>query len=156
MLKQEIIKIVKDLAETCAEKLNLKLWDVEFVKDGSDYLLRIIIDSENGINLSDCENMTRMIDPLIDEADPIEQSYSLEVSSPGIERVLRTPEHLEAYINKLVKLKLFKACLNNKKEFIGTLYAYDRISEEIEIECEGEIIKFLRKDISKINGYYIY
>lgn len=84
---------VRELIEPTVTELGYDIWDVEYVKEGADMHLRITIDSEDGIDIDDCEKVHRAIDPLIDEADPIEESYLLEVSSPGIERRLRTPEH---------------------------------------------------------------
>lgn len=79
------------------ERLGLSLWDVRFVKEGAEYYLRVFIDSENGITIEDCENVSRAIDEPLDIADPISQSYCLEVSSPGVERELRTDEHFAAF-----------------------------------------------------------
>ena len=98
------MKSAKNIAETVQEfllpvvnELGYYLWDVEYVKEGSEWYLRITIDSEDGITIDDCERVHRAIDPVIDAHDPIENSYHLEVSSPGIERVLRTEEHIEAF-----------------------------------------------------------
>ena len=98
---------VRELIEPTVTELGYDIWDVEYVKEGADMHLRITIDSEDGIDIDDCEKVHRAIDPLIDEADPIEESYLLEVSSPGIERRLRTPEHFLACIGETVNLKLF-------------------------------------------------
>ena len=89
---------VRELVAPTADELGLKLWDVEYVKEGADYVLRITIDSDEGITIDDCERFHRAIDPVIDEDDPIENSYKLEVSSPGVERVLTRPEHFEEFL----------------------------------------------------------
>ena len=87
---------VAKIAEPLAEELGYFLWDVEYVKEGADMYLRITIDSEEGITIEDCERMHRAIDPLLDEADPIEGAYHLEISSPGIERELKNDMHITA------------------------------------------------------------
>ena len=102
------------------EALGYSIWDLDYVKEGSEWYLRITIDSEDGITIDDCERVHRAIDPVIDEHDPIENSYHLEVSSPGIERVLRTEEHIEAFAGEEVEAKLF-APLDGKKTLRGIL-----------------------------------
>ncbi|MBR5632554.1 MAG: ribosome maturation factor RimP, partial [Clostridia bacterium] len=107
--KKNIAGTVWDLVEPTANELGYSIWDVEYVKEGADMYLRITIDSEEGIDIDDCERMTRAIDPLLDEADPIEDFYYLEVSSPGVERELRTDEHVKKSIGQKVLAKLFTA-----------------------------------------------
>lgn len=121
------MKSAKNIAETVQEfllpvvnELGYYLWDVEYVKEGSEWYLRITIDSEDGITIDDCERVHRAIDPVIDAHDPIENSYHLEVSSPGIERVLRTEEHIEALAGEEVEAKLF-APIDGKKTLRGIL-----------------------------------
>ena len=84
---------VREILEAPINSIGYEVWDTEFVKEGSEWFLRITIDSENGIDINDCEKVHRFIDPLLDEADPIENAYHLEVSSPGLERNIRTREH---------------------------------------------------------------
>lgn len=108
------------LAEPIAQGLGYTLWDVEYVKEGADYYLRIEIDSENGITLDDCEAMHRAIDPVLDEADPIDVAYHLEVSSCGLERELKTDRHLTACIGWQVEVRLY-AAVDNAKVWSGTL-----------------------------------
>ena len=91
------------------EGLGYTLWDVEYVKEGSEWYLRVTIDSPSGITIDDCERVHRAIDPVIDEHDPIENAYHLEVSSPGIERVLRTDAHLAAFAGEEVEVRLYAA-----------------------------------------------
>ena len=104
---KNIAAVVRALAEPVAESLDLILWDVEYVKEGSEWYLRITIDTDEGVTIEDCERMHRAIDPLLDEADPIENSYHLEVSSPGLERELKTDFHLAACVGEPVELRLF-------------------------------------------------
>ncbi len=115
---------VFDLIKDTVEAQNVLLWDVRFVKEGASYYLRVFIDSQSGINIDDCVNVSRAIDPIIDEADPIDKSYCLEVCSPGLERELTRAEHFERFIGSEVKVKLYRA-VNGSKEIVGELKDYD-------------------------------
>ena len=117
---KNIAETVFDFLLPVVNGLGFYLWDVEYVKEGSEWYLRVTIDSEDGITIDDCEVVHRAIDPIIDEHDPIENSYRLEVSSPGIERVLRTREHIEAFAGEEVEAKLF-AAIDGKKSLRGIL-----------------------------------
>lgn len=152
------MKSAKNIAETVQtflqpviNELGYYLWDVEYVKEGSEWYLRITIDSEDGITLDDCETVSRAIDPILDEKDPIEDSYHLEVSSPGIERVLRTAEHIEAFAGEEVEAKLF-APLDGKKSVRGVLGGIaDGI---VTIESEGKIYEIEHKKISRMTTVF--
>jgi len=111
---------VETLISKNVEELGYELYDVQYVKEGKDYFLRIFIDNEKGIDLNDCEKVNNGIVDLLDEADYIKDTYFLEVSSPGVERILRKDRHLEQNIGNEVELKLFKAIEGNK-EFVGIL-----------------------------------
>lgn len=111
---KNIAQSVHDFLLPVVTDLGYELWDVEYVKEGSEWYLRITIDSENGITIDDCERVHRAIDPVIDEHDPIENAYHLEVSSPGVERVLRTDAHIEAFVGAEVEAKFF-APVDGKK-----------------------------------------
>jgi ribosome maturation factor RimP len=108
------------------EKLGYSLYDVEYVKEGPEYYLRIYIDKESGIDLNDCEKVSNEINEILDKADYIKEQYYLEVSSPGIERKLRKDKHLEQNISKNVEIKLFKKDNNGKKEYTGKLKAFNQ------------------------------
>ncbi len=114
------VNTVWQIAEPIAESLGLKLWDVRFVKEGASWYLRIIIDKEGGVDLNDCEAMSRAIDEPLDEHDPIGQSYFLEVWSPGIERELTRPEHYEAMAGREVCVTLFRP-IDGEREIIADL-----------------------------------
>ncbi|MBQ7338173.1 MAG: ribosome maturation factor RimP [Clostridia bacterium] len=122
--KGGIAAVVRGLAEPLAERLGYVLWDVEYVREGADYYLRITLDSENGITLDDCETFSRAIDPLLDEADPISDAYHLEVSSPGIERELKTAEHIAACTGWDVEAKLFTP-IDGQRVVKGVLLGMD-------------------------------
>ena len=124
---------VWDIAEPIAESLGLELWDIRFVKEGGSWYLRIFIDKDGGVSINDCENMSRAIDKPLDDADPIDQSYCLEVSSPGVERDLTRETHFTACLGEPVMVKLIRP-LNNKREYKGILEGYDSGNITIRLE----------------------
>lgn len=142
---------VEQLVKNPIEKLGYSLYDVEYVKEGPEYYLRIYIDKKSGIDLNDCEKVSNEINEILDKADYIKEQYYLEVSSPGIERKLRKDKHLEQNISKNVEIKLFKKDNNGKKEYTGKLKAFNQ--EEIIIETDKEIA-IERKNIAQIKTIY--
>lgn len=146
-IEEKVEQLVKDPIE----KLGYSLYDVEYVKEGPEYYLKIYIDKESGIDLNDCEKVSNEINEILDKADYIKEQYYLEVSSPGIERKLRKDKHLEQNISKNVEIKLFKKDNNGKKEYIGKLKAFNQ--EEIIIETDKEIT-IERKNIAQIKTIY--
>ena len=149
--KKNIAGTVWDLAEPIAEQLGYSIWNVEYVREGADMYLRITIDSENGIEMDDCERMSRAIDPVLDEADPIEEAYFLEVSSPGIERVLVTDEHFRIMAGSEVEVKLYRA-LNGVKVLRGILVSKEDGIVTINAP-EGEL-KLEEKACAKVMTVY--
>ena len=141
---------VESLIESTVNDLGYELYDVEYAKEGKDYFLRIFIDKETGIDLNDCEKVNDGINDLLDQADYIKEQYFLEVSSPGIERILKKDKHLESNIGSLVEVKLFKT-IDKKKVLQGILKEFNK--ESIVIEAE-ENIEISRKDISVIKTVY--
>lgn len=142
------VEIVRDIAKPIADSLDLDLWDVRFIKEGTQWYLRIFIDKEEGISIEDCEAMSRAIDKPLDDADPINQSYCLEVCSPGIERELVRDEHFERFIGADIKIRLIRANSEGKKELYGKLL---NISGNIvQIESEGKSINIDKKDTASI------
>lgn len=135
------------LVKETVEAQNVQLWDVRFVKEGASWYLRVIIDSENGISIDDCTNVHHAIDPILDEADPIDKSYYLEVCSPGLERELTRDEHFEQKQGEKIKLKLYKA-RDGVKEFGGILKASDK--EKLVITVNDTDTEFLRGEISTV------
>jgi ribosome maturation factor RimP len=149
---KNVASLVKELITPMADEMGYYLWDVEFVKEGADKYLRITIDNEDGITIEDCEKFHRAIDPLLDEADPISEAYILEVSSPGIERELKTPMHIEACEGWDVEIKLY-APKNGSKAFRGVLGGYDEDGNIVlEIGESKEVFK--PDEIAKIATYY--
>ncbi|MBQ3792041.1 MAG: ribosome maturation factor RimP, partial [Clostridia bacterium] len=148
---KNIASRVRPLAERIAEPLGLEIWDVEFVKEGAEMVLRITIDKPEGVTIDDCEAMHRAIDPVLDEEDPIEGSYRLEVSSPGLERVLNTTEHLRKCLGETVEVRLF-APLGGKKILLGALKDAD--DQTVVLESEGETVSVPRNAAAKIQTYF--
>ncbi len=139
------------LVEEPIRNLGYELYDVEYIKEGKDYFLRIYIDSENGINLDDCEKVSNVVTELLDKEDYIKEQYFLEVSSPGIERILKKDKHLNDNIGANIQVKLFKP-LNGQKQFIGTL---DKFNEnEITIGSNNTQLNIDRKNIAQIKTIY--
>jgi ribosome maturation factor RimP len=144
-----VVSAVVQLAEPLAEQLGLLLWDVRFVKEGASWVLRVIIDKEEeAVSINDCVDMTHLLNPVLDEADPIEQSYCLEVCSPGIERELLRPEHFAYCLGWPVRVGLF-APIDGQREIAGILVAYDGGDLTLENE-EGACIALDKKAYSSV------
>lgn len=141
-----IADTVASLIKEAVEAQGVSLWDVRFVKEGADWFLRIFIDKEDGISIDDCVNVSHAIDPIIDEADPIDRSYTMEVSSPGLCRELTRQEHFEIMQGEEIRVKLYKA-EDGVKEFIGTLKDF---GEALVIETEAGEKAFDKKAIAKV------
>ena len=142
---------IENLVKPIIVNLGYSLFDVVYVKEAKDYYLRIFIDSETGISLEDCEKVSNAINDILDEKDYIKDQYFLEVSSAGLERVLRRDEHLEANIGNEIEAKLFKT-IENKKVYQGILKSFD--NEFIVIEEENNEINLERKNIAIIKTIY--
>ena len=151
-MKKSIRETVREAIEPTVTALGYAIWDVTYSKTGADYHLEITIDNERGINIEDCERVHRAIDPILDECDPIEDFYYLEVSSPGIERELRCDYHINSSLGLEVEAKLF-APKDGKKSVIGTLLEYDGTSVVIG-EGENKVTLTL-KEISKLSTVYV-
>ena len=149
---KNVASTVREIISPVADELGYYIWDVEFVKEGADKHLRITIDNEEGITIEDCEKFHRAIDAPLDEADPIAEAYILEVSSPGIERELKYPEHIEACEGWDVEVKLY-APKDGTKAFRGVLMGYDE-DGSIAVEIGGEKISFKPDEVAKIATYY--
>ncbi len=142
------VSTVWELAQPIAEQLGYELWDVRFEKEGADWFLRIFIDKEDGISINDCVDMTHALDEPLDEADPIDQSYCLEVCSPGLERPLKRDSHFEKSIGKPIQVKLIRP-LNGERELKGTLTGYDNGSFELTL-ADGAKLVINKKEASYV------
>ena len=142
------VKIVWDIVEPFAGELGLRIWDVRFLKEGSSWFLRIFIDKDGGVSIDDCVDLTHAINGPLDEADPIEQAYFLEISSPGVERDLVRDEHFTAYIGERIKVKMIRP-VEGKREFSGILADYSDGNITIRLEDESGFT-FTKKEASWI------
>lgn len=149
--KKNIASVVRELVEPVADSLGYMLWDVEYVKEGADMILRITIDKPEGVDIEDCEKMARTVDPIIDEADPIEVSYKMEVSSPGIERVLSRPEHFASCMGEKIEVKLY-APANGKKQIIGILAGADE--KTVTVTVDSEDITLEKSAVAKVSTVF--
>ena len=145
--KEDYEKKAEELIMPLIEKNSFELVDTEYVKEGGNYYLRYYIDKENGINVDDCELISRAVSDLLDEKDFIEEAYILEVSSPGLGRPLKKPKDFERSIGKQVEIKLYKA-VNRQKDFEGTLTGYT--DSQVTISADGEEMTFERDTIALI------
>ena len=136
---------IENLLKNIIENIGYELYDVRYEKEGKDFYLRIIIDKPEGIDINDCETVNNAINDILDEADYIKDQYFLEVSSPGLERILRKDKHFEKQIGNEIGLKLFKP-INKQKELIGVLEEYNE--NELTIKVEDETLKINLKDIA--------
>ena len=143
----KVTDVVANLAAPVAEKLGLSVWDVEFVKEGGERYLRVYIDKDEGVSINDCESFSRAFDKVLDEADPIDESYIFEVSSAGLERRLYRPSDFEKYMGSLITVKTFSP-KNGKKEFVGRLTAY--CDGNVTVDDEGETVEFSKKEIASV------
>ena len=149
---KNIAAVVRKGITPTADALGYTLWDVEFLKEGARRILRVTIDNEEGITIEDCEKMHRAIDPILDEIDPIEDAYDLEVSSPGIERDLRTSAHIDACVGERVEARFF-APFEGIKQLEGILLGREG-EDTVCIEVNGEEKKFPRSAISKLQTLF--
>lgn len=142
---------VESLIGPRIESLGYRLYDVEFVKEGKDFYLRVYIDKDSGISLEDCEAVSNGINEVLDEADYIKEQYFLEVSSPGVERVLKKDRHLKENIGNKVQVKLLKP-LAGKKVFEGLLESFS--DDNICIKVESQILEIERSNIGQIKTVF--
>ena len=142
----KIEKIVYDLALPVVEEAGLELWDVEYVLEAGQRYLRIYLDGPDGVDLDDCERISRLMDPILDEKDPVPDSYIFEVGSAGCERQLKRPSDFQRFIGSLVEVKLYSA-VDGSKQWVGTLLSYD--DGDVTVESGGEH-RFPEKQIASV------
>ncbi len=146
-MSSHIISVVKEYLLPIVEEASLELYDVEFVKEGKNWYLRIYVDKESGVNIDDCEFVSRKIEKILDETDPINKPYILEVSSVGIERTFKKESDYSKYTGSNVEIKLFEP-LNNKRKYLGKLLGLSEGIVSIEDE-NGENISFQKQNIAR-------
>ena len=146
----KVTDTVAALAAPVVEAAGCSLWDVEYVKEAGQWFLRLYIDKEGGISIEDCEAVSRPMSDLLDEADPIEGSYVFEVSSAGADRVLKTPEHFEQFMDTEVEVKLYRP-REGRKEFVGLLKSYE--DGNVSIDVNGQNADFTKQEIALVRLY---
>ncbi len=151
-LGKGVAEQVRTIIEPIADELGYYLWNVEYVKEGADYILRVTIDNNEGITIEDCETMTRAIDPVLDEHDPIEDSYLLEVSSPGLERELTRDDHFALCVGEKVEVRLF-APVDGSRSWTGILGDIDE-NGNVPVDTAGTVRAFPRAAIAKIHTVF--
>lgn len=144
----KIIDLVTELARPIVEELGCELWDVEYVSEGGQWYLRIYIDKDEGVSINDCENVSRALDPILDEKDPIPTNYIFEVSSAGLIRQLKLPAHFQKFLGETVEVKLYKP-LDGTKLYKGVLTAYEK--GNVTLECGGNTINFTKEQIAGVH-----
>ena len=143
--------VVRALAAPLAAELGLTLWDVTFTKEGADWYLRIFIDKPGGVSIDDCVDMTHAVNPVLDSEDPIPQEYTLEVSSPGINRKLTRPEHFEAFLEAPVHVKLIRPLENGVRELEGILIDVLENGDFEIITDEEKRVTFTKKECAAVH-----
>ena len=146
---KKITELTAELAAPAIAEAGCTLWDVEYVKEGGTWYLRVLLDKEGGVDILDCEAVSRKLSDLLDEADPIEGSYTLEVGSAGAERALKRPGDFARFLGSPVLVKLYRA-QDGRKEIPGVLTAYDPDSGALTVEAGGTPRTFEKKDVALV------
>ena len=143
----KITEQVARFAEPVVQAHGCSLWDVEYVREGTEYFLRLYIDKEGGVDITDCEVISRAVDPILDEKDPIPESYHFEVCSAGLERALKRPGDFEQFMGSPVTVKLYRP-RNGLKELPGVLRGYE--DGRVTVECGDETITFQKSEVALV------
>ena len=146
----KVTELTHELAAPIAAENNCTIWDVEYVKEAGTWFLRVYIDKEGGVDITDCEAVSRALSDKLDEADPIEGSYTLEISSAGIDRVLKKPEHFTQFLGSEVELKLYRP-VEGRKDHVGKLLACNQ--GDVTIETAAGSLLFPKKDVAQVRLY---
>ena len=143
----KVTEVVAKLAEPVVTAHGCELWDVEYVREGSDYFLRLYLDKEGGVDITDCEAISRAMDPILDEADPIATSYIFEVCSAGLERALKRPSDFERFMGSAITVKLYRP-RNGLKEIPCTLTGYE--NGKVTVLSGKETITFEKSEVALV------
>ena len=144
---KKVTELVRELALPAVEEQGCTLWDVEYVREAGQWYLRVYIDKDGGVNILDCEAISRVLSDILDEADPIESSYIFEVASAGAERPLKRPGDFEQFIGSPVLLKTYKS-VDGRKEFAGDLAGYE--NGDVTLRIGGEERRFAKEAIALV------
>lgn len=147
MPKMRIEQLVEEMLEPIIKQKNYELVDIEYKKEGNHWYLRIYIDKEGGITVEDCQDISELVSAWLDEKDPIPHSYILEVSSPGLNRILKKPSDFVKYKGFKVDVSLYKA-VKGKKKFTGELIGWEK--EQLFIKEKDQILSFLNNDVAAV------
>ena len=151
MAYSKIEQAVLLMAEPIAKENGCYVYDVEYLKEGGFWFLRVYVDKEDGISLDECELVSRALSDMLDKEDPIDRNYYLEVSSPGVERKLKTPAHFQRYLGETVDIGLYKA-IGGAKQLTGTLLGFD--GETVTVEVAGENIAIPQKETTVVHLHF--
>lgn len=143
----KITELVTQLAQPVVASFGCTLWDVEYIKEAGSWYLRLYIDKEGGVSIDDCEAVSRSVDPLLDEADPIPDAYTFEVSSAGADRPLKKPEHFQAFLGAEVDVKLYQA-VDGRKVCTGILLGYQ--DGDVTLQTEGGAVTYPKKEVALV------
>ena len=143
----KVTELVASIAEPIVQQHGCELWDVEYVREGSDYFLRIYLDKEGGVDINDCEVISRAMDPILDEKDPIQGSYHFEVCSAGLERTLKRPSDFERFMGSAITVKLYRP-RNGLKEIPCVLEGYD--NGRVTVTAGKETITFEKSEVALV------
>lgn len=143
----KVVQKVYELAAPVAAEQGVEIWDIEYLREAGQWFLRVYIDKPDGIGIDDCERFSRQLDPILDEADPISESYVFEVSSAGAERELKRPGDFERFLGSKVEVKLYKA-YEGRKEYTGILKAYD--GGNVSIDVSGRELCFDKDTVAQV------
>jgi len=146
----KVTDTVRELARPIVEEQGCSLWDVEYVKEAGVWYLRLYIDKPGGVSINDCEAVSRPVSDALDQADPIEGSYTFEVSSAGADRALKKPEHFAAFLGSEVEVRLYRP-REGRKDFVGTLAAYE--GGDVILDSPAGEVRFEKKDIAQVRLY---
>ena len=144
---KKVTQLCAELAAPFVEAAGCTLWDVEYVREAGTWYLRVFIDAPGGVNIDQCEEVSRALSDKLDEEDPIEGSYVLEVGSAGADRALKKPEHFAAYLGEQVDVKLYRP-RDGRKEFTGALKRYD--NGDVTLDINGAEEQFTKKEIALV------
>ena len=144
---EKVTELTARLAEPLVNEQGCSLWDVEYVKEAGTWYLRVLIDKEGGVDILDCENISRALSDLLDEADPIQDAYTFEVSSAGADRALKKPEHFAAFLGEQVDAKFYQP-VNGQKAVTGTLVGYD--NGDVTLDLGDGPVTFAKKDVAQV------
>ena len=149
-MSKKITQRVWELAQPVVEGFGLKLWDVEYVREGADWFLRLYIDKDSPVDISDCEKVSRAMDPILDREDPIPDSYNFEVCSAGCERVLKRPSDFQQFLGSPVLVKLYRP-REGRKEYVGGLQGHENGTTILEVD--GKQLEFTPEETALVRLY---